>query len=253
MAVKSLKNIIRREGGFTLTELAVAMLVVGILSSIAIPSFLGSRNGGYYKEAQASVDAALIAAQQHYAQYGDYSDSMTTTCPSSTRFDDDLQKLDPTIDFVDAYTASTGPRVVSVQAMPSYNSNNEDLGCQVFYAMALSRSGTCWIARTTVEGKYFMAGSRSPIIVKSDKNTAASSITELTGATVNGNAYAAFKPQNSAADAAVLATAELADVATACNGLAQGEGEYVARANVVLTSEYYTSWRSVIGAVAGAS
>jgi len=251
--VKTLKHIIRREGGFTLTELAVAMLVVGILSSIAIPSFLGSRNAGYDKEAQASVDAALVAAQQHYAQYGDYSDSMTTTCPSSTRFDDDLQKLDPTIDFVDAYTASTGPRVVSVQAMPSYNSNNEDLGCQVFYAMALSRSGTCWIARTTVEGKYFMLGSRSPIIVKSDKNTAASTITELTGATVNGNAYAAFKPQKSAADAAVLATAELADVATACNGLAQGEGEYVARTNVVLTSEYYTSWRSVIGAAAGAS
>ena len=253
MALKTLKSIIRREGGFTLTELAVAMLVVGILSAIAIPSFLGSRNAGYDKEAQASVDAALIAAQQHYAQYGDFSDSQTTTCPSSTTFDNDLQKLDPTIDFVDAYTASTGPRVVSVQAMPSYNSNGEDLGCQVFYAMALSRSGTCWIARNTVEGKYFMTSSRSPIIVKSDKNTAAVTITELTGATVNGNAYAAFKPQNSGADAAVLATAELADVATACNGLAQGEGEYIARRNVVLTSEYYDSWRSVIGAVAGAS
>jgi prepilin-type N-terminal cleavage/methylation domain-containing protein len=253
VTLKTLRNIIRQEGGFTLTELAVAMLVVGILSAIAIPSFLGSRNAGYDKEAQASVDAALVAAQQHYAQYGDYSDAMTRTCPSSTIFDNDLQKLDPTIDFVDAFTASTGPRVVSVQAMPSYNSNNEDLGCQVFYAMALSRSGTCWIARTTVEGKYFMLGSRSPIIVKSDENTAASTITELTGATVNGNAYAAFKPQNSGADAAVLATAELADVATACNGLAQGEGEYMARRNVVLTSEYYDSWRSVIGAVAGAS
>jgi len=251
--LKTIKSIIRREGGLTLTELAVAMLVVGILSGIAVSSFLGSRNAGYDQEAQASVNAALVAAQQHYAQYGDFSDSQTTTCSSSLTFDNDLQKLDPTIDFVDAYTASTGPRVVSVQARYSYNANAESLGCQVFYAMALSRSGTCWIARNTVEGKYFMTSSRSPIIVKSDKNTAAATITELTGATVNGNAYAAFKPQNSAADAAVLATAELADVATACNGLAQGEGEFVARANVVLTSEYYDSWRSVIGAVAGAS
>lgn len=251
--MKTFKNIIRHESGFTLTELAVAMLVVGILSGIAIPSFLGPRNNSYDKEAQASVDAALVAAQQHYAQYGDYSDSQTNRCPTSTIFDNDLQKLEPTIDFVDANTASTGPRVVSVQAMPSYNSNGEDLGCQVFYAMALSRSGTCWIARTTVEGKYFWSGKQSPIIVKSDKNPANEAITELTGATVNGNAYAAFKPQNPGADAAVLATAELADVATNCKGIIQGEGVYTAMANYVLTSEYYDSWRSVIGAVAGAS
>ena len=229
------------------------MLVVGILSAIAIPSFLGPRNTSYDKEAQASVDAALVAAQQHYAQYGDFSDSQTNQCAGSARFDEDLQKLEPTIDFVDAYATSTGPRVVSIQEMSSFNSNGEDLGCQVFYAMALSRSGTCWIARTTVEGKYFWTGKLSPIIVKSDKNAAAVTITELTGATVNGNAYAAFKPQNPAADAAVLATAELADVATNCKGIIQGEGEFIARANVVLTSEYYDSWRSVIGAVAGAS
>ena len=42
-----LKKILRREGGFTLTELAVAMLVVGILSAIAVPSFLGARQCGF--------------------------------------------------------------------------------------------------------------------------------------------------------------------------------------------------------------
>jgi len=248
--LKTLKKIIRREGGFTLTELAVAMLVVGILSSIAVPSFLGARNNAYDKEAQASIDSALVAAQQHYAQYGDFSDSLTTACSTSAALAADLQKGDPNIDYTLSGTVSTGPRVVSVMANTTFNSNDESLGCQAFYATALSRSGTCWIGRTTVEGKFLVTGKVGPIIVKSDKNTAASTITELTGLAVNGNAYASFKPQSSAADAALLATAELADASTACSAAVQGTGTVTAATNVVLSSEFYSSWRSVINSAA---
>ena len=210
------------------------MLVVGILSGIAVPSFLGARNNAYDKEAQASVNAALVAAQQHFAQYGDYSDSMTATCATSANMPADLQKLDPNIDFIASSTSSTGPRQVSINSIVTYNSNNESLGCQGFFAMALSRSGTCWIGRTTVEGKFLLTGSLSPIIVKSDKNTANSVITNLTGAALNGNAYASFKPKSSGADAALLATAEMADAATACKGDLQGIGTIAETTNVVL-------------------
>ena len=251
--MKTLRNIIRREGGFTLTELAVAMLVVGILSSIAVPSFLGARNNAYDKEAQASVNAALVAAQAHYAQYGDYSDSMTATCATSANMPADLQKLDPNIDFITSATSSTGPRQVSINSIEVFNSNDESLGCQGFFAMALSRSGTCWIGRNTVEGKYLLTGSLSPIIVKSNMNTANASITELSSAALNGNAFASFKPKNSGADAAALATAAIADAATACKGALQGVGTIVAATNVVLSSEYYSSWRSVINSTTGAA
>jgi len=251
--LKTLKRIIRREGGFTLTELAVAMLVVGILSSIAVPSFLGARNNAYDKEAQSSVDAALVAAMSHYAQYGDFSDSMTATCASSTTFPADLQKLDPNIDMVLAATASTGPRVVSVQAKETFNSNNESLGCQGFFATALSRSGTCWIGRTLVEGAYLLTGSLSPIIVNSNMNTANASQTEMSALKLNGNAYASFKPLNSGADQAALTTATLANAKTACSGLLQGAGTIAVTTNVVLSSEYYSGWRSVINSATGAA
>jgi prepilin-type N-terminal cleavage/methylation domain-containing protein len=50
----------RREIGFTLTELVIAMLVLGVLASVAIPSFLGARNNSYDKEAQAFIKVRVI-------------------------------------------------------------------------------------------------------------------------------------------------------------------------------------------------
>jgi prepilin-type N-terminal cleavage/methylation domain-containing protein len=256
--LKTLKSIIRREGGFTLTELAVAMLVVGILSGIAVPSFLGARNNAYDKEAQAAVDSTLIAAQTHYAQYGDFSDSQDADCISSTQFPADIQKQDPTLDILLASAASTGPRTVSVQAGVTWNSNAESLGCQAFYATALSRSGTCWVARLTVEGVGLTsaaigATTASPIVIKANANTANASITEFSTLAVNGKAYAAFKPQNSSADQAADDSASLVDAAAACSGLLQGTGVLATATNVVASTEFYSSWRSVVGAAAGAN
>ena len=251
--MKTLRNIIRREGGFTLTELAVAMLVVGILSGIAVPSFLGARNNAYDKEAQAAVDSVLIAAQSHYAQYGDFSDSQDADCISSTQLPADIQKQDPTLDVLLASAPSTGPRTVSIQAGVTWNSNAESLGCQAFYATALSRSGTCWIARLTVEGKYLVTGSVSPIIVNSNTNTANAAISEMSALAVNGKAYAAIKPQNSSADQAAAGSDSLGQSLIACNGITQGTGVLASSTGVVASTEFYSSWRSVVGAAGGAN
>jgi prepilin-type N-terminal cleavage/methylation domain-containing protein len=242
-------KILRRENGFTLTELSVVMLIVGILAGIAIPSFLGARNTAYDKEAQASVDVALNAARVHYAQYGDFSEAQTATCDGSTDMAASLQSLEPGVDFIAAAVSSSSPHTVSIESNLTYNSNNENLGCQAFYAMALSRSGTCWIGRITVEGKFFLSGSVSPIIVKGDKNTANTSQTNISGLAVNGLAYAAFKPQTSNAGVPTDALAELDDSATACNGALQGQGVIDTVENTVMTNEYYDAWNNVIDAV----
>jgi len=251
--LKTLRNIIRREGGFTLTELAVAMLVVGILSGIAVPSFLGARNNAYDKEAQAAVDSVLIAAESHYMQYGDFSDSQGATCVSSTQLPADIQKQDPTLDVVGGIASSTGPRVVSIAQGLTWNSNAESLGCQAFYATALSRSGTCWVARLTVEGKYLVTGSVSPIVVNSNTNTSNAAVSEFALLAVNGKAYAAIKPQNSSADQAAAASDSLGQSLIACNGITQGTGVLASSTGVVASTEFYSSWRSVVGAAGGAN
>ena len=90
----------RRDNGFTLTELVIAMVVLGVLASIAIPSFLGSRNNAYDKEAQTSIENVLRAAKFHYQSQGDFSDGSSAQCGDSTGLAADLQKLDPNVDVV---------------------------------------------------------------------------------------------------------------------------------------------------------
>ena len=114
---RRLHRFVRRDNGFTLTELAIAMVVLGVLSSVAIPSFLGSRNNAYDKAAQTSIENVLRAAKFHYQSQGDFSDGSSAQCGDSTALAADLQKLEPNVDVVASSVSSTNSRIVSVQAV----------------------------------------------------------------------------------------------------------------------------------------
>jgi len=258
LLAKVKSKVIGRESGFTLTELAVAMLVVGILASVAVPSFLGSRNNAYDKEAQSSINSAMSAALQLYQNQGDFSDASTAGCgsdASATLLAADLQKLQPNVDMVGGATASTSSRVVSVDARRTFNSNNESLGCQAFFATALSSSGTCWVARFTVEGKFFKVNNSAPIVMAQALNTQNAAIATWTLLQTNGAAYAQIRAGTNAADGNNLPT--LALIQSNCNaakqstGLVFGDTGY-ATAYYAQPSEFYSSWRDATGAAGGA-
>jgi prepilin-type N-terminal cleavage/methylation domain-containing protein len=243
-------KLVGRESGFTLTELAVAMLVVGILASVAVPSFLGSRNNAYDKEAQNSIELAMNAALQLYQNQGDFSDANTAQCGDSSQLAADLQKIEPNVDMIAAATASTSARTVSVTSKQTWNSNAELLGCQAFFATALSSSGTCWIARFTVEGKFFQAGSIAPIVMAPALNTQNASIATWTLLQANGAAYAQIRARSNAADADNSQT--LALTQSNCNARFQSSGSTSAALYYALPSEFYSSWRDTTGAAGGA-
>ncbi len=150
----SLRRFCRRDVGFTLTELVIAMVVLGVIASVAIPSFLGARNNSYDKEAQSSIENILKAARLLYQNQGDFSDASSAQCGDSAKLAADLQKLESGIDVVASSVSSTNSRIVSVQAVQTWDSTGGLLGCQGFYALALSSSGSCWAARIILEGKY---------------------------------------------------------------------------------------------------
>ena len=236
-----------RESGFTLTELAVAMLVVGVLASVAVPSFLGSRNNAYDKEAQSSICAVLKASSILYANQGDFSDASTAQCGDSATLAADIQKIEPGIDSVASSVSSTNPQIVSVQAMQTFSSNGELLGCQAFYATAVSRSGSCWIARFTVEGKFLSStitgDSALPIQLATQLNTQNAAVATWTLLQVNGMAFAYIRGRTTGADGDN--TNGLIAIGTACNAKTQGTGSVTTTANVIKSTEFYISWKDV--------
>lgn len=61
-----------REGGFTLVELLVVMIIIAILLAIAIPSYLGFRDRANQKVAEANVREAVPAAEAYFVDNGTY-------------------------------------------------------------------------------------------------------------------------------------------------------------------------------------
>ena len=68
---------VKSEAGYTLLELMVVFLVVGILVSLAIASYAGVEKNGYDTEAQSDLRNAATAAQSYYAGHGSSYKGMT--------------------------------------------------------------------------------------------------------------------------------------------------------------------------------
>ena len=63
-------NELNNESGFTLVELIVVVMMIGILSSIAIPQFMSSADKAKQKEASGIVAALIKAATAYNTEYG---------------------------------------------------------------------------------------------------------------------------------------------------------------------------------------
>src|SRR4051794_35499665 len=69
----TIRKRLNSDEGFTLVELLVVILIIGILAAIAIPSFLNQKGKGEDAAAKSAAREVSTALETYYTDKGDYS------------------------------------------------------------------------------------------------------------------------------------------------------------------------------------
>ncbi len=127
--------------GFTLVEILVVMVIIGILAAIAIPVFLSQRSNGYDAGAKADAHNAMIAEESVYAN------TQTFVAVGS----------------LTGFSKSAGTTSVSITGSPSGTAGAVAATDTSYQIAAVSKSGKMFCFDRAQNGRGVYAASGSPL------------------------------------------------------------------------------------------
>ena len=99
-----MKQRLKRSAGFTLLELLVVVIIIGILASVALPQFAKMTKQARFSEAKSVVGSIMTAEMVYYQENGKFTTAFTELLT-------DLATSTPTYDY-SVTSASTTQAVV---------------------------------------------------------------------------------------------------------------------------------------------
>jgi len=129
--INRMKRRLDGEEGFTLIELMVVVVNIGVLIAIAMPTFIGARNRAQNRASQVNLRNTVVAARTAYTDNVTFSGATTTG----------LATIDPSLSYIAAGTASAAGNNYGVSVTTGAVNGVAD---QEFGAARMSATGTCY-------------------------------------------------------------------------------------------------------------
>jgi type IV pilus assembly protein PilA len=147
-----------REGGFTLIELMVVVMIIAILVGIAIPAFLGARRRAQDTAAKSNLRNGLGTAQTIFTDTQAYLAVADSAVGAKDGMVSKLGAEEPSLIFQDNATAASTSKQISVKTLTSTGGTTG-----VFDELILaskSGSGDCFFLRhVATAGQASLSGS----------------------------------------------------------------------------------------------
>jgi len=139
------------EGGFTILELVVVLVIISVLMAIAVPTFLSARSTANDRAAQSDLRTALVAANTVYIDAQSF-ENMTVG---------DLSAAEPSIHWENGPT-TVGPHTLGVDLSHDIASGTEDVGQPAILLVEDAGDGECWYAvQADQDAPYYGVGPQS--------------------------------------------------------------------------------------------